>query len=655
MSKFLSSLVFCFLFAFFSTGSPLFAPGKVHAEENVMLVLDASGSMWGRVDGQPKIAIAKKVVEQLFNDLSGKANMGVIAYGHRAKGDCGDIQTVIPLGPVDPARSVAIIDKLNAKGKTPITAAVRKGVEDLRYTEEKATIILVSDGLETCDADPCALARDLEAQGIDFTVHVVGFDLKGKDTASLQCLAGETGGRYLPADSASELGEAIGKVIAEVKQPEPPAPAPEPEPKVEAEAEPEPEPEPAPTSLRVAVHLSADQPPLDRAYVYVVPEAANKNRSKAVATGSSRNPYKVAPGKYYLETSVGRLNGTAEVTVEEGKENHARIILNAGLLHVSAVPNEGGQPLKKAYIYVDEPTAGADGKRKAVTAGNTRNTFTLPAGKYYVRAKVGKVAVGQEIEVVAGQKIETVLVLGSGVLKVTIVAEEGGKPVKKSYVRIYETEVGVNGKRKQVTAGNPRNSFDLPAGKYYVTGTVGKAIAARELEVVAGQRTEETIIVGVGALKVTVVPAAGAKPLKKASVYVYEPDKALDGSRKRITNGNVRNTFKLAAGKYHITAKAGRASGTSDVAVTAGKLTEATININAGSLNVVSEARIHVTVYEAEKDLEGNRARITNFHTGRPVLLPAGKYVLLGKLKKRKAEATVEITAGKMTEVRLDP
>ena len=70
---------------------------------------------------------------------------------------------------------------------------------------------------------------------------------------------------------------------------------------------------------------------------------------------------------------------------------------------------------------------------------------------------------------------------------------------------------------------------------------------------------------------------------------------------------------------------------------------------------MASETKIHVTVYEAAKDLEGNRTKVTNFHNVRPVLIPAGKYVVIGKLKGKTAQADVVITAGKMTEIRLDP
>ncbi len=190
-------------------------------EEDLMIVLDASGSMWGQIEGIAKIDIARKVMGKVLSDLDGKANIGVLTYGHRKKGDCSDIETIIPVGQVDRQKYMSVINKLSPKGKTPITRAVRKAAEELRYTEKKATVVLISDGLETCKSDPCALARELESLGIDFTVHVIGFDLKDKDTTSLRCLADETGGKYLAADNASELGKAVGTIVVEAPKQKP--------------------------------------------------------------------------------------------------------------------------------------------------------------------------------------------------------------------------------------------------------------------------------------------------------------------------------------------------------------------------------------------------------------------------------------------------
>ena len=81
-------------------------------------------------------------------------------------------------------------------GKTPLSAAVKQAAEALKYTEDKATVILITDGLETCEADPCALGKELEQSGVDFTAHVVGFGLTAEEGKQVACLAENTGGKY---------------------------------------------------------------------------------------------------------------------------------------------------------------------------------------------------------------------------------------------------------------------------------------------------------------------------------------------------------------------------------------------------------------------------------------------------------------------------
>ncbi len=195
------------------------------AAEQAMLVLDASGSMWGRIDGRAKIAIARESVRTMLGEWDPSIELGLIAYGHSRKGDCADIEVLAPPAPVDAAAFAARVDRLTPIGMTPISAAVRLAAETLRSSEQKATVILVSDGLETCDADPCALADELEAGGIDFTAHVIGFDVAGERDAGRQlaCLAERTGGRYLEAERADQLGEALRTIRESVVAAAPPA------------------------------------------------------------------------------------------------------------------------------------------------------------------------------------------------------------------------------------------------------------------------------------------------------------------------------------------------------------------------------------------------------------------------------------------------
>ena len=132
------------------------------------------------------------------------------------------------------ARMAEPPDGLSPKGKTPLTEAVRQAAAALKYTEDKATVILITDGLETCNADPCAVARELEASGVDFTAHVVGFGLSPEEGRQVACIAEETGGQYFQASDAEGLSEALTETVAEVAEPAPP-----PEPPVEEAALPE--------------------------------------------------------------------------------------------------------------------------------------------------------------------------------------------------------------------------------------------------------------------------------------------------------------------------------------------------------------------------------------------------------------------------------
>ncbi len=182
--------------------------------EQIMLVFDASGSMWGKIEGRPKISVAKDALRSIVKDLSQDKDLGLLVYGHRRKDDCSDIELLAPVGTLDSHEVDLAIEKIKPKGKTPISNSVRKAAEELKYTENKATVVLISDGIETCNADPCELAIELESLGVDFTAHVIGLDIKTEeDQAKLKCLADNTGGKFLLASSASELNKALEETV----------------------------------------------------------------------------------------------------------------------------------------------------------------------------------------------------------------------------------------------------------------------------------------------------------------------------------------------------------------------------------------------------------------------------------------------------------
>ncbi len=192
---------------------PTPSPRPAASAAGTILVLDGSGSMWGRIDGEPKISIAQRAIGALIDALPEEAELGLVLYGHRREADCADIEMAVPVGPGTREAIRATVGAVSPKGKTPLSDAVEAAARELDYEHAAATVILVSDGRETCERDPCAVGAALEAAGAGFTAHVVGFDVADEaDRAQLQCLAENTGGRFIAAADAAELNAALAEV-----------------------------------------------------------------------------------------------------------------------------------------------------------------------------------------------------------------------------------------------------------------------------------------------------------------------------------------------------------------------------------------------------------------------------------------------------------
>lgn len=202
----------------------------VFADRVSVLVFDASGSMWNRVEGElTRIEVARDVMGDYFGSRDQGQPLSVIAYGHNRRGDCGDIEVIAPMGQTPPAELEARLRSLMPRGMTPLTASLALARDQIPPTAEAADIILVTDGLETCEGDPCALAASLAAEGIDIRAHVVGFGLTRAEVDALSCITDQTGGMLFETNSGAELAQALARVSAA-----PPQPEPEPEPETPA-------------------------------------------------------------------------------------------------------------------------------------------------------------------------------------------------------------------------------------------------------------------------------------------------------------------------------------------------------------------------------------------------------------------------------------
>ncbi|OYW52374.1 MAG: hypothetical protein B7Z31_12740 [Rhodobacterales bacterium 12-65-15] len=347
------------------------------AEGKSIIVLDASGSMWGQIDGRAKLEIAREALGTVLAGMDPATEIGLIAYGHREKGACGDIELVVP-----PAAGTAqaITDAANSMkflGMTPLTDSVRRAAEELKSTEAKATVILITDGIETCEADPCALGAELEASGVDFTAHVVGFGLTEAEGQAVACLAENTGGKYIQASDAGSLVEALKTTV--VVQPEP---------VVELEPLPEPTPEPVtavefnlmPTAV---LALKNDPVPDEEGMAWeVYPLAADGTPGERLTTEYGNPELLLDPGTYRLIGFLDEASAQMDVTLTADATATPILNLDAGRVILS--------PKLDATAPVD------DGAAVQLTLPDGRTTTyygltdtVVPAGDISVRVSIG--------------------------------------------------------------------------------------------------------------------------------------------------------------------------------------------------------------------------------------------------------------------------
>lgn len=176
----------------------------------MILVLDSSGSMAEpAAGGSTKIAAAKQALGTVVDGLPDEAFVGLRVYGAEVfargqKGACTDSQLVVDPGTDNRDELRSALEQYEPYGETPIGYALRKAARDIGG-ESTRSIVLVSDGIATCEPDPCVVAGELAESGIDLQIDVVGLSVDAEARAQLRCVAAKGNGTYYDASDADDI------------------------------------------------------------------------------------------------------------------------------------------------------------------------------------------------------------------------------------------------------------------------------------------------------------------------------------------------------------------------------------------------------------------------------------------------------------------
>ncbi len=532
-------------------------PQAALAEGKSIIVLDASGSMWGQIDGRAKLEIAREALAEVLVGIDPATEMGLMAYGHREKGACSDIELVVPPAAGTAAAIASAAADMKFLGKTPLSEAVRQAAAELRSTEEKATVILITDGIETCNADPCALGTELEASGVDFTAHVVGFGLTAEEGKTVACLAENTGGMYIEAKDATSLSGALKTTVA-VAEPVVAEPAPEPPPPAAPEY----------NFAPLAFFIAGMPVPIEEGTAFALYQiASDGSLGERVTTEYGEVSVTIDPGTYRLETRLDEVTVLQDVTITADAIAAPEVILNAGRVIIHPKGSAAGPDEDGAAVQLLD----AAGERQGTYYGVT--DIVVPAGDLNVRVEVGNASATQVVPVIAGDTTEVDIIAEAGLAAVEGFYVEGMMLETNAHsVAVYPAKKQLDGSRERIaTAYGAGNQFTLPPGDYVVEVGLDLALAEAPFTVKGGERVDVSVVLNAGVMAVT---APGA-----SSILVMSGKANLSGERARLhTEYGEAINLTAAAGDYVIEAYRG------DPAV----MTEATVTVTAGERTEVT-------------------------------------------------------------------
>jgi len=609
-------------------------------KSSTILILDASASMWGQIGGKPKIEIARNTAEDIIKNRPSGLEMGFMTYGHRRKGDCKDIELIVPPGTETTEKLLGALKLLVPKGKTPIYDSVLKAAESLKYTEQAASIILVSDGIETCGGDLNALGKILAEQGIDFKTHIIGFAMSDADTVDLRGLAKATGGTYSDAGDAAQLKLALQSAMTAAVKP--------------------------PTTLTL-VPLGEDGKSVLRNGVEFGLYKGKSSEDPAYQGSGGQFITEVEPGSYTATATFGGKTLEAKISAKKASNTTHTFKFVAPILSLQALLKEGGEPIESSVSWEIQGPPNSEGKRRQVGYSyDAQPKMRLAPGEYLVVARRGSARVEKAITF-SDQAQTLSLIFGAGNLKMSAVLVEGADPTKGGLSWEVQSEPDAEGNRKKITYSyDDQPGWTLPVGSYLVTVRKSSASASIQIQIKAGELTTGRIVMGSGILAPQMVMSSGMEAHTGLGLSwdVFGEANA-EGERPKITYSyDAQPSWTIPTGSYTVTVSRGSATASQDIEITSGKKTEITLNLNAALLSakvVMSKGGegyagtgLNWDVF-GEANAEGERPKITYSYDAQPSwTVPTGSYTVKVSRGSATGQQDVKVIAGKLNTLTID-
>jgi len=181
-----------------------------------LFMLDCSGSMWGEINkgGRQKIVVAKSILTQLLDSLQNLPNveLALRVYGTAPKNkqDCKDTHLEVGFYDNNAGEIKDKVARLQPSGTTPIAYSLTQAADDFPLTQGRNIVILLTDGIEECKGDPCAVSKALQARGIILRPFIIGLGMNEDYSKYFSCV-----GKYFNAANENDLQSILATVVTQ--------------------------------------------------------------------------------------------------------------------------------------------------------------------------------------------------------------------------------------------------------------------------------------------------------------------------------------------------------------------------------------------------------------------------------------------------------
>ena len=149
--------------------------------------------MWGMWEKEYKIDVAKRLLTELIDSVADNPNLEIAfrAFGHQSPKslqDCKDTKLEVPFGKNNKQMIIDRLKDVKPKGTTPIAYSLSMAANDFPIQKNvRNVIILITDGIEECSGDPCAVSLALQKRGIILKPFIIGLDISEDLFEKIDC------------------------------------------------------------------------------------------------------------------------------------------------------------------------------------------------------------------------------------------------------------------------------------------------------------------------------------------------------------------------------------------------------------------------------------------------------------------------------------